>query len=341
MAVVQRVRRLVNPRRRKRSVSAKRTRHRLTRAQIAAGFGGKRAQSGLKAARKRKRKATMRSMRTMRTNPRRRKRNASRRPRVVYRTRTKIKYRTRKSAAKVNPRRKRRRSNASGSKHRRARRNPYLVTWGPALMNPGRKRKRRKNPMAKSRKRRRARAVNPRRRRRRSNPRVRVVYRSRKRRNPRRHHMRRRNPFSTTGGAANMAKSVAAGLVGVYATKQASSMLSSVTSSNPLINVVVSGAAAWLGGFLLHKAFSDRTVGDAFMFGGFMQAGSIALNAWLPSVGSVIGLSGLRGLGTLTPSNDILLPYNMFMGKGAMVPAGSPGSMRSPGGGAGFAPAFA
>lgn len=153
--------------------------------------------------------------------------------------------------------------------------------------------------------------------------------------NPRR---RRRNPVSFSG-AKDMAISVVAGLAGVTVTKLAASAAASFTASSPIMNVVVSGVAAWGAGELAKMALG-KDIGHAVAFGGYMQAGSVALNTFLPSVGSVIGLSGLRGL---TPSNDILLPYNMFMGRGAMISAGSPaaGATRSPGGGTGFAPAFA
>jgi hypothetical protein len=154
--------------------------------------------------------------------------------------------------------------------------------------------------------------------------------------NPRR--MRRRNPVSFSG-AKDMAISVVAGLAGVTVTKLAASAAASFTSGSPILSVVVSGVAAWGAGELAKMALG-KDIGHAVAFGGYMQAGSVALNTFLPSVGSVIGLSGLRGL---TPSNDILLPYNMFAGRGAMLSAGSPsaGATRSPGGGTGFSPAFA
>lgn len=141
------------------------------------------------------------------------------------------------------------------------------------------------------------------------------------------------------GGAKDMAISVVAGLAGVTVTKLAASAAASFTASSPILNVVVSGIAAWGAGELAKMALG-KDIGHAVAFGGYMQAGSVALNTFLPSVGSVIGLSGLRGL---TPSNDILLPYNMFAGRGAMLSAASPsaGATRSPGGGTGFSPAFA
>lgn len=314
MAVARRVRRLVNPSRkrgRRCNASAGRRKHRrrLTAAQIAAGFGGKRRQAAVKAARKRKRRAV---------NPHHKRRAATRkaRTRVVYRT--KVKYRTRTRTVRVNP--KRRKS------HRRARRtsNPagLLVTYGPALANPTRRRK----TVAKRR-----RKSNPRphrRHRRRSNP-VRVVYRARRRNTHRRRHsVRRRNPIGYGHGAIATAKAVAAGLVGVTITKTVPGFLPASMTSSPIMRVGVSAVIAWGAGLLATKMLGQE-VGHAVTFGGFMQAGSVALNAFLPSIGGVIGLQGL------TPSNDILLPYNMFAGRAGNIP--QPGMYRP----SGFAPAFA
>lgn len=321
MAVVKRVRRLVNPRRRKRNASGRR--RRLTPAQIAAGFGGKRRQAAAKSHRRRRRKA--------KANP-----SGHRKPRtrIVYRTKTRTKYRTRTIVKRVrakNPQKKHRR--------RRASRNPLLVTFGPAL-NPSRTRRRRHKTVARRKRRMNPRRAHSRRRRytarRHSNP-VRIVYRTRRRRRSNPHHRRRhRNPVSFSG-VRDTAMSVAAGLVGVTVTKMVPGLLSGLTAGSPMMNVFVSAATAWGAGFLATKMLGSQ-IGHAVAFGGYMQAGSVALNAFLPSVGSVIGLSGLRGL---VPSNDILLPYNMFAGRGAMLAAGSPGTVRSPGGGSGFAPAFA
>jgi hypothetical protein len=319
MAVVRRVRRLVNPRRRRRNASSKRrrthTRRRLSAAQIAAGFGGKRRKSAAKSShRRRTRRAKAR------TNPAHR-----RRVKVVYRTKTKYKTRTRTIVKRVRTR-----------KHRRRKSNPVQVLFGPAL-NP--RRRRRSNPVAKRRRRKtNAHRVHHRRRRRsmRANP-VRVVYRTRRRSrrhmNPRR---RRRNPVSFSS-VKDTSIAVVAGLAGVTITKMVPGLLGGLTGGSPIMTAGVSALTAWGAGYLATKMLGP-SIGHAVAFGGYMQAGSVALNAFLPSVGSVIGLSGLRGL---VPSNDILLPYNMFAGRGAMVAAGSPGSTRSPGGGSGFAPAFA
>lgn len=323
MAVVRRVRRLVNPsrstggtKRRRRKGRNPRSRHRrrLTPAQIKAGFGGKRAQSASK--RRRRVKANPKRRHKRRANP-------VTKTRVVYRTKTKVKYRTRIKRVRAK------------SKHRRRKSNPgLLVTMGPALA--GNPRKRRSSSVARKRKRK---ASNPRRRhhRRRANP-AKVVYRYRGRKRSRRNSSRRRRNPSGFGGGMGLksgAKAIVFGLAGVTVTKTASAMLPASVVSSPLMRVVASAALAWGGGALVSKW--DKDAGNAFMFGGFMQAGSVALNAFLPQIGSVIGLQGLRGL---VPSNDILLPYNPFLGRGAMVASGAPGSA-AVAGARGFAPAFA
>lgn len=336
MAIVRRVRKLVNPRARPVKKKTKRKMHsrasnpkhrrRLTPAQIAAGFGGKRARSARKSALKRKRTLSVGGGTSQRRSVRKNPRRASARPRV--RTVTKVKYRTRTIVKTVNAR-------AKPKKRRAARRssNPgLLITYGPAMLNP---RKRVRKSVAKHKRKRR---MNPKRR---AATRTRVVtrYRTRARRtNP--HHRRRtrrHNPSILSGGGmSNMGKSVGGILVGVAVTKTVPGMLASSMPSlvsSPLMSVALSAAVAWGAGELAGK-FGGSDFGRYVFLGGLAQTGSVLLNAFLPSLGGVIGLSGL------TPSNDIMLPYNMFAGRGAMVGAGMPGSAKGMPG-RGFTPAFA
>lgn len=240
-------------------------------------------------------------------------------------TKVRIKYRTRKVYV-TKKTKKRRKKN---SKKRRSSNPGLLVTYGPALNPRKRSRKMAKKYKAKKRTHK-HRKTNP----------VKVVYRYRtKKRNTHRRSgsKRSRNPimFGRGHGIMGTGKAIIFGLAGVTATKAVvnSSLVAGFVSS-PLMKAVASAVVAWGGGILVGKW--DREAGDAFMFGGMMQAGSLALNAVIPSVGSVIGLSGLRGL---TPSNDIGLPYNPFQGRGAMVAAGGAGSIG--GANSGFAPPFA
>ena len=208
--------------------------------------------------------------------------------------------------------------------------------------------------MAKTAKRRtrRVKAVNPRRQRKNS---VKVIVRHKrrnpkryarraKRSNPRRHSVRRRNPalFGHQVGAVEMAKAIAGGLAGVAITKAVPNMLpAGITSSSPIMNAVVSAAVA-IGAGMIVKALvkGDPTIGDAVMFGGLMQAGSVALNSFLPQVGSVIGLQGLgNGIGDLVagrfpiPQNPISAGVQMALPAPAM-----PGAHAGSGVGAIFNP---
>jgi hypothetical protein len=200
--------------------------------------------------------------------------------------------------------------------------NPVLaVTLG--TVNP---RRRRAPTMAKARKRRR-RAVSAPVRRRRSNPRrvskrtyVSVQPSHRRRRskaaNPRRRrhnaHRRRsnvrRNPaLFGYGRATDMVKLVGGGLVGVTAVKMAIPMVPAQFRSNPIMQVLASGALAWGAGWLAGKV--DKTFGEAVLFGGLMQTGSFALNAFVPQVGRTLALSGMgdlvRTTGFAVPSNPV------------------------------------
>ena len=231
-----------------------------------------------------------------------------------------LKKELRRRGTKVNP---------SGRRKRhlrrtvRRKRNPVLIELGAGALNP----KRRKN-VAKSRKRRKS---NPRRRhatavrvhrrkrvhRRRRNPMPsfakaygyrRRTSNRRRRRNPvsrRRHHRRtsRRNPaiFGRSGGK-DLLMMVGGGLVGVAATKYLPTLLpTSITSGlggGPLMSVIITGAGAFAAGWLAKK-FLGTEFGDAVLFGGLMQAGSAALNAFAPP--SISGKLALSGVGDIVP----------------------------------------
>lgn len=347
MATVTRVRKLVNPRARpkrrvkgKRKMKARRSnpgkhRRRLTPAQIAAGFGGKRAQSARKAARKRKRTANASAKggtSQHRSRPRKRRANpgATKRRRRV-RTVTKIKYRTRvrtvvkRVRSKANPHKKRRRRTT-----KRASNPGFLISYGPAL-NP--RRKKRSNPsVARKRKRR----SNPARRRAATRTRTVVRYKTRRRRmrmNP--HHRRRtrrRNP-SILSGSSGIVKQAGGIIAGMAVTKLVTPMLTSalpMLGGSAIMSAVASGVVAWGSGELAGK-FAGADFGKYVFLGGLAYSGSLLLGSF--------GIPGVS-LSGLTPSNDILLPYNMFSGRGAMVSAGMPQARKGMPG-SGFAPAFA
>lgn len=341
MATVTRVRKLVNPRARprpkRRKMKTRRAnpgkhRRRLTPAQIAAGFGGKRAQSARKAARKRKRTVNAKAKggtSQHRSRSRKRKANPARRRRV--RTVTKIKYRTRvrtavkRVRAKANPHKKRRRRRVA----KRASNPGFLITYGPAL-NPRRK-KRSNTSVARKRKRR----MNPARRRAATRTRTVVRYKTRRRRMSNPHHRRRtrrRNP-SILSGNSGIIKQAGGIIAGMAVTKLVTPMLTSalpMLGGSAIMSAVASGVVAWGSGELAGK-FAGADFGKYVFLGGLAYSGSLLLGSF--------GIPGV-GVSGLTPSNDILLPYNMFSGRGAMVSAGMPQARKGMPG-SGFAPAFA
>lgn len=161
------------------------------------------------------------------------------------------------------------------------------------------------------------------------------------RKHNRRHNGRRRNPdvFGLKGMQAG--KAILAGLVGVYATKTITPMVATAVpqvGSSPIFSAILSAVIAWGGGALITKW--DKTIGEGFMFGGFMQAGSQLLNLVVPS--NPISLSGLGDwvsispTGFPVPSNDIMRA--MLARQGAALPP--PSAPATPAAGMGVAAMF-
>lgn len=183
----------------------------------------------------------------------------------------------------------------------------------------GRSNPRRKSTMATRRRRRKAaprRKANPIRRRRttaapsrrrrattrRSNPRVSVR---------RRRTARRRNPslFGKSMNSTQIGQAILGGLIGVTATKVIPANLPPTLVGTPIMRIVSSGVVAVLSGWLAGRV--SQPFGDAVTFGGLMQTGSMALNAFIPSIGSQIGLRG--GLGDLV-AGGYPVPQNPIRG---------------------------
>lgn len=159
---------------------------------------------------------------------------------------------------------------------------------------------------------------------------------SSKKRNPARSHTKRRthrhglrrNPMvSHASGGVAMAKSVVGGLIGVALTKTVSSMLSNAVPalSSGIMRVVLSVGAAFGVGKLVSSI--DSNFGAAAAFGGYMVAGSDALNVVAPQLAGTIGL---KGLGVWMPSR-FAVPENPVM-RGAVpivaAPAAGVGAFR-------------
>ncbi len=242
--------------------------------------------------------------------------------------------------------------------------NPALVvTLGS--MNP---RKRRNKPVAATKRRRRAparatnvrhhrrrvAASNPRRHRRRTpavnrrrhtNRRRAVVHHHRRRSpvmnrrhrhsNPRKVYVinRRRNPslFGSSLTSKEGLKLIGGGFVGLIGAKFLPtlipiSMAGSFMSSN-IGRVVVTGIAGYATALVAGKIGGER-FGDAALFGAIIQTASVALNAFLPSIYSSLGI----GLGDFVPGR-FSVPQNPLLSgqKGQRaLPAAAPASSMAP-----------
>jgi hypothetical protein len=108
---------------------------------------------------------------------------------------------------------------------------------------------------------------------------------------------------------------IGGGLGGVWATKIAASyispMVSSLGTAGGFMPVLVSGVSAWLLGFVAGKM--NKELGEAVMFGGLMQTGSVALNAFAPSIGGQISLGDLVNGNFVVPQNPIMAGNPMSM----------------------------
>lgn len=321
--IVRRVTRIANPRRKAAARTRPRkanARKRLSAKQIKF-FGTKSQRAALK--RRRVKVNPKRRRRVAKAAPRRRIVRVSAAPRRKHRKSNPAHMLTLGLAGLVNPRPRKKRRNTKVAATRKRRRNPAAKTAPRrrrrVARNPRRPHPRRRNTTVVVRTRRRRRSANPRRRVRRMNPR-------------RRSTGRRRNPsLFGHGGGMEMGKMVVGGLAGVTICKAVPNMLPASLTSSPIMRTVTSVAIAVASGFLASKFIGDKTVADAIMFGGLMQAGSVALNSFLPSVGATIGLQGLGGgIGDLIagsypiPQNPIFPQYNP--GYGALpapaMPAG-------------------
>lgn len=171
---------------------------------------------------------------------------------------------------------------------------------------------------------RRVKKSNPRRRyaARRRNASVRVV--TRRRRMGVRH--RRRNPlpsFFGASGSRGLGTTLAGGLIGVAAAKLIPGLIPAglIPIGGVWPRVVISGLAAWGAGTVAAK-YVGAAFGQAVMFGGYMQTGSLVLNALLPNfrVGGVP--LALSGLGELVPGS-FPVPQNPLR-----IPAAAPTQAR-------------
>jgi len=112
---------------------------------------------------------------------------------------------------------------------------------------------------------------------------------------------------------------VGGGLVGVAATKFLPTLIpSSLTASlgtSPIIGVGMTIAGAFVASWLAKKVSSE--FGDAVLFGGLMQAGSVLLTAFAPA--SLSSQLALSGMGDIVPG-WFAVPQNSVTNRGPMGP---------------------
>lgn len=109
------------------------------------------------------------------------------------------------------------------------------------------------------------------------------------------------------GGGRDMLKAGVGILVGVTATKlipkYIPASIASSIGSGSIMAIAISGVSAWLTGFIVGKW--DAKVGEYAMYGGIAQTISVALNAFLPQVGSTFSLGDLVNGNFVVPQNPI------------------------------------
>jgi len=126
------------------------------------------------------------------------------------------------------------------------------------------------------------------------------------------HHKKSRNPqfFGSHVTPVRVGEYVLAGLVGVAVNRAILAVLPATITSNNLYATLAAGAIAigqwWLGSML------SKDLGSAFGFGGLMNASSQALNAFIPSVGSQLSLSGR--IGDFVPAQYTIPPQPAGIG---------------------------
>ena len=189
-------------------------------------------------------------------------------------------------------------------------------------------RKRKKSTRRRSRNATRVVVVAPRRNKRRST--------AKRRANPRRRTHRRRNPMlmGANVSTTTMAKAVAGGLVGVAAAKFIPTLIPSQFVNSNLMRTIATGVSAFAAGMLAKKV-GGNPFGDAVLFGGLMQTGSVALNAFLPGVARTLGITGMGDLVDARFS----IPENPLRGIPA-APAAANANVSMSGIGRAFRPAF-
>jgi hypothetical protein len=102
-----------------------------------------------------------------------------------------------------------------------------------------------------------------------------------------------------------MAKAVVSGLAGVAAAKFLPTLIPSQYMTGNLVRTAATGVSAFVAQQVAKWITKDPVINEAVLFGGLMQTGSTALNAFLPGLASQLGLSGIVDAHWTIPENPL------------------------------------
>jgi hypothetical protein len=102
-----------------------------------------------------------------------------------------------------------------------------------------------------------------------------------------------------------MAKAIVAGMAGMAAAKFIPTLIPGQFVQGNLMRTVATGASAFVAQMIARAVVKDQTVADAVLFGGLIQTGSVALNAFLPAIARQVGLAGIMNADWSIPENPL------------------------------------